>query len=202
MKVLSVFTVLLGALSVSFGGRDAMAQSNVTSGSVALLAEPKDTADTSALREALGHSDPAVRAVAARVAGLLDRKDLSSALLELLAREQDAMAAREQVRAVLYLRGVEMFPHAKAAAARLGETGRFDTRRVARPQPPGAVCVGDRGIDARSSRVRHRDVRAYRGDGHPADTVGARPRHHGFRRHRYPTGVARAPRFSRCRRGR
>jgi hypothetical protein len=121
MKVLSAVAVLVGALSVSVEGRQAIAQSNLTAGSVALLAEPKGAADVSALREAIGHSDPAVRAVAARVAGLLDRKDLGSPLLELLAREQDAMAAREQVRAVLYLRGVEMLPQAKAAAARLGD---------------------------------------------------------------------------------
>jgi TonB family protein len=121
MKVLSAVAVLVGSLSVSVEGRQAIAQSNLTAGSVALLAEPKGAADVSALRDAIGHSDPAVRAVAARVAGLLDRKDLGTPLLELLAREQDAMAAREQVRAMLYLRGVEMLPQAKAAAARLGD---------------------------------------------------------------------------------
>ena len=121
MKVLSGLAIVLCTWCVWPVARQAIAQSNVSVGSVALLAEQKGVADLRALREAIGHSDAAIRAVAARIAGLFDRKELASQLLESLAREQDTLAAREQVRALLYLRGGEILPEAKAAAARLGE---------------------------------------------------------------------------------
>ena len=121
MKVLSGLAIVLCTWCVWPGAGRAIAQSNVSVGSVALLAEQKGVADLRALREAIGHSDSAIRAVAARIAGLFERKELASPLLESLAREQDTLAAREHVRALLYLRGGEILPQAKAAAARLGE---------------------------------------------------------------------------------
>jgi TonB family protein len=136
MKVLSGLAIVLCTWWAWPGARQTIAQSKVSVGSVALLAEPKGIADLRALQEAIGDPDPAVRAVAARVAGLLDRKDLASPLLELLGREQDTLAAREHVRALLYLRGMEIWPQARAAAARLGEpVGSILAEWLARNQP-------------------------------------------------------------------
>lgn len=96
------------------------AQSGVTAGTVALLVEPKGIADVNALRDAISHADPAVRAIAARVAGILLRKDLATPLLDLLAREEDPDVAREQVRTLLYLKGTDALPQARVAVTRLG----------------------------------------------------------------------------------
>jgi TonB family protein len=95
----------------------AFAQTKLTPGTAALLIEPQ--ADLNKLRDGIADSDPIVRAVTARIAGLLNRTELVDGLLQVLAREQDAIAAREQVRALLYLRG-ELLPEIRAAATRLG----------------------------------------------------------------------------------
>lgn len=89
-----------------------------------------------ALRDGISNADPAVRAVAARAAGILNRRDLAIALQDLLAREEDADVAREQVRALLYLKGLEVLPQAKAAVTRLGEpVGSTLAEWLARTQP-------------------------------------------------------------------
>src|SRR5689334_13645472 len=95
-------------------------ENKMTPGRVALLVQPKGVADVGMLTNALDHSDPIVRALAARIAGLLGRRDLAGPLQELLEREPNAMVAAEQVRALLYLRGVEILPQSRAAATRLG----------------------------------------------------------------------------------
>lgn len=58
-----------------------------TVGSTALLIEPKSAADVNRLGEALAHPEPHVRAVAARVAGVLERTDLAPLLIDQLARK-------------------------------------------------------------------------------------------------------------------
>lgn len=120
MRILPVVVVIASNWCVPVAATQTVPQSKPTPGTVALLVEPKDDADVRMLATAVGDADPAVRAVAARIAGLLNRKDLAIALLDLLEREQDLTAASEQVRALLYLQGVEVLPQARAAAARLG----------------------------------------------------------------------------------
>jgi TonB family protein len=111
-------------------------EARVTPGTVALLVEPKGLADINALQIAISDTDPAVRGVAARVAGILNRRDLATPLLDVLAREGDANAAGEQVRALLFLKGLEVLPHAKAAVMRLGEpVGSTLAEWLARTQP-------------------------------------------------------------------
>lgn len=96
----------------------------LTMGRVALLAARTGPADAAALTAAIDDPDPGVRAVAARVAGILNRFDLAAPLDARLGIEQDAGAAREQLRALLYLRSGEALLRAKAAATRLGPGGR------------------------------------------------------------------------------
>lgn len=102
----------------------ATAQEKLTPGIVAQLVEPKNATDRATLASAIDDPDPAVRAVAARVAGLLSRSDMAARLDALLETEADPIAASEQLRALLYLRGADALPHARAAAARLGTAAR------------------------------------------------------------------------------
>jgi TonB family protein len=136
MKIFATFLVTLSSWCICAGADPVLAQSKPTPGTVALLAVPQSGADVRMLGAVLGDSDPVVRAVAARIAGLLGRKDLAVALQELLRGEQDVTAAVEQVRALLYLRGVEILPEARAAAARLGgPVGSTLAEWLARTQP-------------------------------------------------------------------
>lgn len=124
MKASAAVVVMLSSwcISAPAPADQAVPQTKPTPGTVALLVEPKGGADVRMLGAVLADADPAVRAVAARIAGLLNRKDLAIPLQDLLEHEQDVTAAVEQVRALLYLRGVEILPQAKAAATRLGAT--------------------------------------------------------------------------------
>lgn len=115
-KLLSAFLIALGY--TAFGLGESRAQTVLTAGKIALLAEPN--ADRAALRDAILHADPAVRGVAARLAGLLNRRDLTGAMTDALNREQDPIAGREQVRALLYLDGVANVQQVGTAATRLG----------------------------------------------------------------------------------
>ena len=120
MRVLVLVVTVLSIWPDTAGAQQSETQSRATPGSVALLVDPKTNADVLLLGTVIGDPDPAVRAIAARIAGLLSRKAHAAALQDLLEREQDVAAAVEQVRALLYLRGVEILPQARAAATRLG----------------------------------------------------------------------------------
>ena len=74
----------------------------VTAGSVALLVNQRDSDTLDRLRAAIGHDDPVVRAVAARVAGVTAAAALFGAVSAALQRETDAQAEAEQVRALLF----------------------------------------------------------------------------------------------------
>ena len=108
-----VLVLLMRPLTVS-------AQDTLTPGRAALLVEPKGASDVAQLKMAIADADPAVRAVAARVTGVLGRTDLASPLQQLLEREAETTAAAEQIRTLLSLKGVDAVPQASAAAARLG----------------------------------------------------------------------------------
>ncbi len=120
MRFRSAATVAVICCCISSAPIRARAQGRVTPGTVARLVEPKGIADLNALRDAISNADPAVRVVAARVAGIRTRSDLAGELQELLASEENADVAREQVRALLFLKGLEVLPQAKAAVTRLG----------------------------------------------------------------------------------
>lgn len=135
MKILPIIIIMAGGWCVSAVADQAVPLSKPTPGTVALLVAPKVGADVRMLTAVVADADAGVRAVAARVAGLLNRKDLASALLDLLEHEQDITAASEQVRALLYLRGLEVLPQAKAAATRLrAPVGSTLTEWLARTQ--------------------------------------------------------------------
>lgn len=91
----------------------------LTPGDAALLVTPVTANDVQLLPKAIADSDARVRMIAARVAGILNRRDLAAPLLELASREQDAPAAAEQMRAVLFLRGETAIADAKAVAVRV-----------------------------------------------------------------------------------
>jgi TonB family protein len=136
MRVLVLVVTVLSIWSDLAGAEQSEAPSKATAGTVALMVEPKTSADVLRLGTVIGDPDPVVRGIAARIAGLLSRKSLASALQDLLEREQDVSAAVEQVRALLYLRGVEILPQARTAATRLGTPVRSTIDEwLARNQP-------------------------------------------------------------------
>ena len=73
------------------------------------------------LAAALADRDPRVRAAAARVAGAMHRLDIAETIQDAIGSEPDPVAAAEQLRALLHLRGGSAVPTARAAANRLGE---------------------------------------------------------------------------------
>lgn len=78
----------------------------VSPGSVALLAEhATQPAAQKRLIEAVKHEDPAVRAVAARVAFVTMSKGAASALISAVAKEEHVHTGAEQVRALMALLG-------------------------------------------------------------------------------------------------
>jgi TonB family protein len=136
IRAIAVVALSTCCISAAIAGQT-IVENKVTPGKVALLVQPKSQADVTLLGTVLDHSDPAVRALAARIAGLLGRRDLAPALLELLEREPKAFVAAEQVRALLYLRGQEILPQSKAAATRLGAAvGAEVAEWLGRTDPP------------------------------------------------------------------
>jgi TonB family protein len=76
-----------------------------TPAELALLVNNMDVAAVETVRSAIGASDPMVRAVAARIAAVTAHPPFSYALAEALATEQHPIAAAEQARALLFIRG-------------------------------------------------------------------------------------------------
>jgi hypothetical protein len=130
---MKIITAAVVAVSVSYIWTDAtipaFAQAKLTPGTAARLIEPQGLADLNRLRDGIADSDPVVRAVTARIAGLLNRTELSGGLLEVLAGEQDVTAAREQVRLDLPARGHVARDQGRCDAARRRRP--FGIRRVA-----------------------------------------------------------------------
>jgi TonB family protein len=142
MKVTDVVALMLTVSCLCPGVSGA--QNRLTAGRTAMLVDPKNAADSNALGIAIVDADPAVRAVAARIAGLQNRNDLFGPLETALTGEQDRAAAREQVRAMLYLRGSAALPQARAAGSRLGAPVRSTIAEwIGRNQPeqfPAAIA--------------------------------------------------------------
>ena len=80
----------------------------LTPGAVALLANSGDSAAAEQARTALSHSDPTVRAVAARVLGIGRVRGAVPNLRAALEGESDEAAAAEMVRALLYFGDPEL----------------------------------------------------------------------------------------------
>lgn len=90
-------------------------------GAVALLAEhATQPAAQKRLIEAVRHEDPAVRAVAARVAFLTMSKGAASALITAVAKEEHVQTGAEQVRALMALLGAPGDTIVSNAVKRLG----------------------------------------------------------------------------------
>jgi hypothetical protein len=105
---------------VLLAGDSVVGQEKLTPGNVALLVQPQGLVNTKRLAEAIADPQPAVRAVAARVSGMLVRTDLAPTLLQALEREQDPVAGAQQIRALLYIRKLQVLPVVRPAAAKLG----------------------------------------------------------------------------------
>jgi len=114
-----LFVVLLCA-GDSREGQAQVPSGSLTPGTAAALVFPQGDEDRNRLASAIGDPDPQVRAVAARVAAVLIRKDLGPALADRLTKEDDLPAASEQTRAVLVLQRDAALTAARAAASRLG----------------------------------------------------------------------------------
>ena len=74
---MKTFTAGVVTVAICCFSSRAPAQTPLTPGAAALLIEPRGMADLSRLRDAIADPDPVVRAVAARVAGFLNRKELA-----------------------------------------------------------------------------------------------------------------------------
>ncbi len=93
----------------------------VSPGSIALLAEhATQPAAQKRLIEAVKHEDPAVRAVAARVAFVTMSKGVAPALISAVAKEEDIHTGAEQVRALMGLLGAPGDAIVLGAVKRLG----------------------------------------------------------------------------------
>jgi hypothetical protein len=93
----------------------------VSPGSIALLAEhATQPAAQKRLIEAVKHEDPAVRAVAARVAFVTMSKGVAPALISAVAKEEDVQTGAEQVRALMALLGAPGDAIVLGAIKRLG----------------------------------------------------------------------------------
>lgn len=100
--VLLTAAVLAVSLPIAAAGRQSPAPAP-TLGEVILLSNSTDTDASAALRAALASSDPAIRTAAGRVIAVVPHGELRPALVAALAREQDAAAGAELVRAILHL---------------------------------------------------------------------------------------------------
>jgi TonB family protein len=99
-----------GGSSVAATGRNSAPQAggaerSPTAGEVALLGNKLDVDGVKAVFTAISASDPLVRVVAARIAGVTAHPPFAAPLATALEREQDPSAAAEQVRALLLIRG-------------------------------------------------------------------------------------------------
>jgi TonB family protein len=93
----------------------------VSPGSVALLVEHiMDPAAQKRLIEAVKHEDPAVRAVAARIAFVTMSKGTAPALVTTLAKEEHAQTAAEQVRTLMAFHGAAGDNIIRKAVQRIG----------------------------------------------------------------------------------
>jgi hypothetical protein len=93
----------------------------VSPGAIALLAEHAvQPAAQKRLIEAVKHEDPAVRAVAARVAFITMSKGAAPALISAVAKEEDVHTGAEQVRALIALLGAPGDAIVLGAVKRLG----------------------------------------------------------------------------------
>jgi TonB family protein len=98
-----------------------IAMRQATPASVALLVlDARSDEGQRRLTEALRDQQPAVRAVAARVAAVTSAREQTAALIDALARESDPLAAREQVRALLATGGPERNAVVGQAVDRIG----------------------------------------------------------------------------------
>jgi TonB family protein len=116
-------------------GAPAVAQSRLTPGTAALLSGSRSAGNLKILRDGLTDNEPGVRAVTARIAGFLDRTEMAGDIERALAKEQDATAASEQARALLYLQGADARTRVTEAAARHDAVRSILAEWLARTRP-------------------------------------------------------------------
>jgi len=104
-RILRFTFIIIVVASVAVHGLQQSREDTLTPASVALLAIHWDAEAIDVARRAIASDDPAIRAVAARLAAAADSALLGDAIAAALKREQDSAVAVEQVRAILFLRG-------------------------------------------------------------------------------------------------
>ena len=97
---------MFGLLAAGLLQAASIAQAPLTPATAAILVNRSDDQYRPTLKQALADSDVAVRAVAARVAGVRHQGDMIPALEGALAAEHDAIASTEQTRALRLIRHV------------------------------------------------------------------------------------------------
>jgi TonB family protein len=123
----------------------------VTPGSIALLMNELDDAGLKQIGAALDHQDPLVRTVAARSLATLGRAPRADTVARALEREQHEVAAIEQARALLFMRGsaaFEVIEKRMSTFRRLALLsaefyGRIQPERIGDGLPKWAAALGD-----------------------------------------------------------
>jgi TonB family protein len=119
--LLAWFAGLYAPRSAAAEELTALLERPISSGSIAMLAEHVgQPAAQKRLAEAVKHEDPAVRAVAARIAFVSGLKNLASPLITAVAKEEHAQTAAEQVRALTGLLGAPGDQIVLRAVTRIG----------------------------------------------------------------------------------
>lgn len=106
-----------------------------TAAEVALLLNKMDAPAVETVRNAIGASDPMVRTVAARIAAVTAHPPFASALDAAFAKEGDPLAVKEQVRALLFLRGLQATETIEARMSALPAIGQAYAAVLAGTQP-------------------------------------------------------------------
>lgn len=110
--------IVLGLALLTFLPLLSLSASPAVFATAELVHETDDAALEPQLRAALQSPEPLVRATAARVIAVRGLASLVQPMRQVLAQETEAVAAREQIRAIALLGGPDELADAKAAAAR------------------------------------------------------------------------------------
>src|SRR5262245_19273057 len=105
MLVALSIAMAVGSIETIHAQEASVATTDITVGSVALLANKLDEPAAGTVKRALTHRDPIVRAVAARIVGTTNYAPLADLVAQALEREENSDAAVEQARALLLIRG-------------------------------------------------------------------------------------------------
>jgi hypothetical protein len=147
LRIAIVLAALAGQLTITAPATaqqdlQALLARPISPGSVALLVEHAKEPDAQKrLTEAIKHEDPAVRAVAARVAFVTMSKGTAPALITALAKEEHAQTAAEQVRTLMAFYGAAGDSIVRKAVERIGGPAAIAMLESLARNRPGDVPV-------------------------------------------------------------